>query len=252
MLITACILITTTAFAQKGYYLQFAIQPGSSSISGDWKLDLGGSNNTFEKGFTFSFETGVNGGYNFTDNLGVSIGLFYASQGQNYKEFSTITNDISLSYLKIPFKLNFTLNPENQLSFSGFAGFYLGFLTAYNQTMTQSYNNTLYTVVAEGSTLTETISSSSFSTQYDFVEKPFNSTNFGITLGAGVQKKLTDDLSIQFMLNYQAGFGDIKNVASQYVVGNHNDNFYDTDDPNRTVSHKNSVLGLIIGITKRL
>lgn len=275
---TACILITTTAFAQKGYYLQFVIQPGSSSISGDWKSTDGSDVLTFKKGFTFSFETGVNAGYNFTDNLGVSVGLLFASQGQNYKDASntkqyyvgpdilntetnTYSNDIRFSYLKFPFKFNFISNPEKSLSFSGYAGFYLGFLTGYNQSITYTHtdsyndgtvNSNISSVVLEGTTYTTTNNSSFSSKQYDLIEKPFNSTNFGLTLGAGIQQKLSDKLSLQLMLNYQLGFGDVKNVASQYRSGSQAINVYKTNDQNRLVSHKNSVLGLMIGITKRL
>lgn len=237
VLFTICILITTTAFAQKGYYLQFAIQPGSSSITGDWKFKQSNTEYTFEKSFTFSFETGLNGGYNFTDNLGVSVGLFYASLGQNYKdatnskqynvspsiiktETNTYSNDISLSYLKLPFKCNFITNPEKPLSFSGFAGFYLSFMTGYNQTITNTHTNSyndgtsnseISTVVLEGSTYTKIGSST---TQYNFSEKPFNSTSFGLTLGAGLRQKLSDKLSIQFILNYQIELGDVKNLLA--------------------------------------
>lgn len=239
MLFIAFVLITTTAFTQKGYYLQFAIQPGSSSISSDWKLTDGSNVLTFEKAFTFSFETGVNLGYNFTDNLGVSVGLFYASQGQNYKDASnnkqyyvgpdllntetnTYSNDIRLSYLKFPFKFIFIINPEKSLSFSGYAGFYLGFLTGYNQSITYTHtdsysdgtvNSDISSVVLEGTTYTTSNNSSFTSKQYDLIEKPFKSTNFGLTLGAGIQQKLSDKLSLQFMLNYQAGFETIAKLS---------------------------------------
>ena len=248
-------------FAQKGFNVQVAVQPGASFLSGDWKISNGsGTDYTFKKSFTFGFEGGVNAGYNFTDNLGVSIGMFYASQGQNYKDLvvadgymtGTLKNDISLSYLKIPLRFVFNTNPENSLSFTGFAGFYLGFLTGYKQTM--SYSGTgassgEYKLVMKGNTRTETYNSSS--DQYVLVGKPFKSTNFGITLGAGVQKKLLEKLFLQIMLNYQMGFGDVKNVASQYRDSNDKlEDVYASDDPNRSVSHKNSELGLMIGLKK--
>jgi Outer membrane protein beta-barrel domain len=217
----------------------------------------------FKKSFTFGFEGGVNGGYNFTDNLGVSIGMFYASQGQKYKNLditdaygtATLNQTIRLSYLKIPLKFVFNTNPQKSISLTGFAGFYLGFLTGYKQTLkvtgTGYYADMDMTQVMKGKTITETNGSST--DQYDLIGKPFKSTNFGLTLGAGIQKKLSEKLFLQFMLNYQLGFGDVKNVASQirYSADDIQD-VYKSDDPNRTVSHKNSELGIMIGLKKYL
>lgn len=253
---------TGCLFAQKGFNVQVAIQPGASFLTGEWQMQTHpstGDYNTMKKSFTFGFEGGVNGGYNFTDNLGVSIGMFYSMQGQNYKGLSvtvpygtnTLTQDIKLSYLKIPFRFNFNTDPKKSISFTGFAGFYLGFLTGYKQTnewVSSDSHNDPATVVMKGKTITYTQGGTE---QYDLVGKPFKSTNFGMTLGAGVQKKLSEKLFLQLMLNYQLGFGDIKNVSSQIRFSDTElHNVYESDNPNRSVSHKNSALGLVIGLKK--
>lgn len=251
-------------FAQKGLNLSVTIQPGASFITGDWKLPpMDDEEMTFEKSFTFGFEGGVNGGYNFTDNLGVSVGMLYSHQGQKYKDLVvsddygsiSLNQDINLSYLKIPMRFNFNTDPQASISFTGYAGFYLGFLTGYKQTLTgtgtDNYSNFDMTLVRKGKTQTETDGSDS--EQYDLDEKPFKSTNFGMTIGGGVQKKLADKLYLQFMINYQLGFGDIKNLQSKIIdEDGDTQNIYDNDDPNRLIKHKNSMVGLTIGIKKSL
>lgn len=247
---------TGCLFAQKGFNLQFSLQPNASFITGDWKISTSNSDYTFKKSLTFGFGVALAGGYNFTDNLGASIGLGYSLGGQNYKGITisqgsltqTIENDISLSYIKIPIKFNFNTTPNKSISFSGFAGFYLGFLAGYKQTysLTGPYPDDQTTYVFKGKTMTE-----NGSDQYDLIGKPFKSTNFGITLGAGLQKKLSEKLFLLVMLNYELGFGDIKNVSSQIQYSEHDlENVYQSDDPNRSVSHKNASIGLMIGLKK--
>jgi hypothetical protein len=247
---------TGCLFAQKGFNLQFALEPNASFITGDWKISTSKADYTFKKSFTFGFGAGLAGGYNFTDNLGVSLGLGYLHGGQNYKGITisqgsliqTIENEISLSYVKIPIKFTFNTNPAKSISFSGFAGFYLGFLAGYKQTynLTGPYPDDQTTYVFKGKTMTE-----NGTDQYDLIGKPFKSTDFGITLGAGLQKKLSKKLFLMVMLNYELGFGDIKNVSSQIQYSPDDlENVYKSDDPNRSVSHKNSSLGLMIGLKK--
>jgi opacity protein-like surface antigen len=250
-------------FSQKGLNVSITLQPGASFIMGDWKLPpMDGEEMTFEKSFTFGFEGGVNGGYNFTDNLGVSVGMLYSLQGQKYKDLVvtddygsiTLNHDINLSYLKIPMRFNFNTDPQQSISFTGYAGFYLGFLTRYKQTYkigegTDSYSDIDMTLVRKGKTQTQTDGSNS--EQYDLVEKPFKSTNFGMTIGGGVQKKLAEKLYLQFMINYQLGFGDIKNLQSTIIdADGDTEKVYDNDDPNRLIKHKNSLIGLTIGLKK--
>ena len=250
-------------FAQRGFNVQLALQPGASFLSGDWKAGSDGSGNdyAYKKTFTFGFEGGVNGGYNFTDNMGVSVGLIYALQGQNYKELVVTTsegdqilnNDISLSYLKIPFRFIYSTNPENSISITGYAGFYLGFLAGYKQTMTFAGTNT-FGGMAETDVLkgkTATITTGSGSNSYDLTARPFKTVDFGLTLGAGAQKRLSENLFLFVMLNYQMGFVDVKNKSAQVKLSASDiRDIYRSTDPNTSVNHRNAAFGLTIGVKK--
>jgi len=75
----------TSGFAQKGFNIQIALQPGKSGLIGDKfsKTSSGYTNAPIYKDFTFGFAGGINGGYNFTNHFGISTGLYYSHQGQN-------------------------------------------------------------------------------------------------------------------------------------------------------------------------
>jgi len=246
-------------FAQRGFNVSVALQPGVSMLGGDWKINNAlGSMFTFKKSFTFGFAGGAIAGFNFTDNLGVSAGLFISSQGQKYSDLSvysdgygsvSVNQTIRLTYFKIPVKFIFTTDPTKSISLLGSAGFYLGFLTGYKQTVnvtgTGNYSDLTTTQVATGKTVTEG------GTQYDLDSKPFKSTDFGITLGVGAQKKLMEKLFLFVMINFEQGFGDVKNVASVVKYSNGSTHlFYENDDPNRSVTHSNTLIGLMIGVKK--
>jgi hypothetical protein len=252
-----------TISAQKGFNYQIALQPGLSFLSGDWIVTEFGMTSTdvLKKSFTFGFEGGVNCGYKFNNFLGASMGLFYSMQGQHYKDTKisgvygteTLKHDINLSYLKIPFKCNGILKINESLSFTGFAGFYLGILTGYKETFADIYpdgnNGTIEsTVEMKGKTIT--IKYNTDAEKYSLTEKPFKSTDFGMTLGAGIQKKISESMNFNIILNYQIGFVDVINVYSKYFddEGQH----YVYNSYNSTEKHRNSTLGIMIGITKSL
>ena len=140
LILSTLFIISAVTYAQEGFNLGINIQPYSSS-GGEMDFGLiypsGSSYYTFDKVFTLKMNIGVDIGYNFDESLGVSSGLQYARNGQNYANFTdsynnTISFFTSLNYLKIPFLVHYVLNPDDQTTFSFQTGFYLGFLLSYN------------------------------------------------------------------------------------------------------------------------
>ncbi len=262
-----CVVSAGSLFAQKGFNVSVALQPGISMLSGDWKVYQDPTTSyLFKKSVTFGFAGGAIGGFNFTDNMGVSAGLIFSSQGQKYADLTvqpnaygseTINQTIHLSYFKIPLKFNYSTDPTKSVSFLGSAGFYLGFLTGYKQTVEENGSYTAYgttynisaTSVTTGTTVTYTGSQSSSTHNLD--SKPFKSADFGLTLSVGAQKKLMEKLFLFVMINFEKGFGDVKNVSTQETLSNGTlTPYYNANDPNRSVTHSNTLLGLMIGVKK--
>ena len=105
------------------------------------------------------------------------------------------------------------------------------------------------TDVMRGKTLTITAGSASYN--YDLTARPFKTADFGLTLGAGAQKRLTDKLFLFVMLNFQAGFVDIKNKSAQVKYSSSDiEDIYQSAYPNTSVNHRNAALGLTIGVKK--
>ena len=219
-----------------------------------------------KKSFTFGIDAGASFGYNFSETMGVSLGLLYSKQGQHYKDYTwTIGNDnatwkrkVALNYLKIPLQLNYIINPGEKISFTVSAGFYLGFLLGYNdENKAIASDGSGFTATAKGDTYSQTYTDSGGSStdrSAAFISgKPYKSTDFGGLIGAGLQFKLSDKISIPIGLMYQIGFVDIKNKACQYTQNSSNNAqlFWqnsNTDSPNATLSYHNSSLELKIGL----
>lgn len=250
----------TTGFAQKGFNVQIELQPGKSGLIGDRfsKTSSGYTNAPIYKDFTFGFAGGVIGGYNFTNHFGISTGLEYTHQGQNYTDFElyelgdstspyAYENAASLSYLTIPLRLICSTNTDKSFSFSGYAGIYFGLLLAYKDTYKKTFGTTsYYTETIQGELITVdyyNVYSGSFINEYELVGKPYKSVDIGLTAGVGVQKKISDKIAVQIALNYQLGFGDVKNLNCKYSP---------STDPNRQLVHRNYLLGLMFGLKKTL
>jgi len=273
--------IFTTAFAQKGLNFVFSVQPDMKMIGGDFNVPTSsGSYIPMDKKMGIGFQAGGAIGYNFTDNLGLSLGLMYSAQGQNYDDYvlsesdyngsnfytatSTVTRKVSLNYLKLPFQFNFNTNPANTVAFAGFAGFYLGVLLSYTDetTINGTYNDGFGTETYHASAIAKEdqvtyLETSSFSASESntspLSEKPYKTADFGATIGAGIQLKLSDKISLPIMLNYQIGLADVKNNGSLVTHDSGDTDLYwnsfaSYDDRNIAESYHNSTLGLLFGL----
>ncbi len=272
LLLTLFTLIGWNAKAQKGFSVEIFAQPGLT-MGGEYDVDKSNgignpSYDALSKKSTVGVGAGVNMGYFFMQEVGVSVGLGYAHQGQNYKDYTqsfdvlgtsysaTLTRTVSLNYLKIPVQIHFVSAPDKAISFTMAAGFYVGLLLGYDDENKGSGNFGSSSAIAKGSSY-DVSSSSTFGTSSSsrtFSGKPYNSTDFGGLIGAGLQFRLSDNVSLPIMLNYQIGFSDIKNKSSVLVGnGNTTTDFYWEDQggsssPNKNLAFRNSMLGLMIGL----
>ena len=254
------LLFSVTAFAQKGFNLQLILQPGTSIISGNWMVPeekIDPEHNNTPRKITFGFEGGINGGYDFSDNFGLSLGLYYSHQGQDYKNYTwVITNTtyerkIKLSSLKIPLKLNFNSSQKKNTSIIGFVGIYYGALIDYNDKTIETYNNTpgaYDTYVIKGNTSVSTLTNNNSITYKSDLTENIYKNDFGLTIGTGVQRKISQNLVLMVVLNYERGITDIRNLSSKYKDSS--DIYYSANNVNTEIEKRNSMFGLIIGLKK--
>jgi hypothetical protein len=279
MFLTTLLILTIASYAQQGLNIEILAQPGIN-MGGDFQVPLAVTNLNsafvnMSKASTYGVNVGAKIGYNFNDKLGISLGLLYALQGQKYQDYTwsnvngggyyigyntgyniTFSRTVSLNYFKIPVLINLlTTKADEKVSFICSAGFYFGFLLSYDDvSKIASTNGNESTLTADGSSYTVTGSNPESGL---FISKPYKSADIGGVLALGLQFKLSDKICMPLMLNYQIGFFDIKNDASQYSQSGASNAFYwqpwtANNDPNQTLSYHNSSLGLTIGIKIKL
>ena len=258
----------------KRFDLQVVTSLQYSSVLGDFYVPI--ANNAAYTVYTYSpmtkfsmvgLEAGISFGFHFNKNMGISLGTLYSGQGQDFLTYNVNYNDgtstypirfsryVTLSYLKTPIQFNFNTNPDKRISFSSFAGFYFGFLTYYYDYFlfadpSNAANNETYT--ATGTTYTDKWNG----VNYNHVLKggqPYNSFDFGATVGAGISFRLNSRLSIPLVFNYQIGFTDIKNYACYYTDTGVNYKFWqywtgDATDFNYKEPYYNSLFGFKTGL----
>lgn len=265
VLITILSISFVQSYAQKGMFFQVSVNPGIT-MGGKYELPEDVTLSELEwtamkKKGTFGLDAGLTYGYNFSNTLGVSIGLLYSKQGQAYKDYTwTIGKDnatwkrsVNLNYLKVPIQFRFVSNPEKSISFTASLGIYLGFLLGYkDENRVSATDGSSATLIAKGKTYTQTFGSDSESAA--FVNgKPYKSMDFGGMIGVGIQFKLSKKLSLPIGLNYQIGFVDVKNQSCQYTLsGSDKTQLFwqnsDNNSPNATSSYHNSSLELNVGL----
>jgi opacity protein-like surface antigen len=276
------LLLTTfsfTCFAQ-GFNFQIIAQPQSKMINGNFNVPNsdGATYLPMDKKFGIGFEGGVAVGYNFNQNVCLSMGMLYSIQGQNYNDYAvtsgsdmaTMTRSVAMDYLKIPIRVQFTSAASGVVSFTGFAGIYVAPLLSYEDRFTENISSsevsgstTIYytldaSMTASGQAVAVMYSyaetggvSTQGSATYTLSGKPYK-TDFGAMLGAGVQFKISDKLALPLMLSYEAGLSDIKDHTVIRSYQGDSDlywNFFSTDDRNAVEKYHNSALGILIGLT---
>jgi len=287
------LLLPLFSFGQNNLSIEIFTQPQKTSLGAYYVPEsfsnpyAGNQDAKFvksDKSLTLKFSLGGLVSYRLNEKMGVSLGMIYSGQGQNYKydcsytdmyyeDYATISKKVSLNYLFIPITFNFIANPEAKASFIFSTGFYKGSLLGYKdetnyhdylQQIGGNHWDTWYSSTAQGENYIYSKASSfnggsgSSSSNKVFVKKPYKG-DFGFTLGTGFQFKLTDKISMPIMVNYSIGFSNIKRSASQYTSDGSNSDIYWREDfweynsdyghsPNQTKAFHNSAIGLRIGL----
>lgn len=255
----------------KRFDLQIVTSLQYSSVIGDYYVPI--ANNAAYTVYTYApmtkysmlgLEAGVSFGFHFNKNMGVSLGALFSSQGQDFLTKNVNYNDgtstypesfsryVTLSYFKIPIQFHFNTNPDKRISFSSFAGLYFGFLMSYYDYLKITIPGYTFTATALGNSYTENDNGTSF--KYTLKGgQPYNSFDFGTTIGAGISFRLNSRLSIPLIFNYQLGFTDIKNYACYSTDSGVNYKFWqlwqgDATDFNYKETYYNSLFGFKTGL----
>jgi hypothetical protein len=254
-----------TAGAQEGLHMTVLGQVQSSTISGDFFVkDFQNNDFALKKESTLGFQAGIAGGYGFTDNLGVSLGVYYAVQGQHYTDYKeealglsyTFKRSTSLNYIKVPLHFTFISDASAAITFSGFAGFYYGMLLNYEDETTIQYSD------PQGSLFDGTATVKGDNYKWDYTDhgvhtletfhlssQPYKKSDFGISAGAGMVLKLGDMVFVPVMLTYQFGLADIKNHSAAATRHNEKVNYWnEITDGNNGEKFSNNSLGIMIGL----
>ncbi|RYE54082.1 MAG: hypothetical protein EOP48_13015, partial [Sphingobacteriales bacterium] len=97
LLLPAMLIISTSASAQKGFYVGVQGAPQLSVMFN--KDDVNDAGTDYKAKFSYTF--GANAGYNFTNRMGVGTEVMYSRVMQQY-ENTNGGHTQQLSYLKIP------------------------------------------------------------------------------------------------------------------------------------------------------
>jgi len=213
-LLLISILALSTAMMAQGPFAGLLVRPQSAWILNDDDFDSG----DFDLGIPFSVAFGLQGGYMFSESIGLELQFISSSQGQIYvddngDELATITN----KYFKIP--LLFRLR-----SGAGKAGFLLnagpqiGFLTSSSIDLTEE-------------------PSESIADSKDF----YNSTEFSFLLGIGANIMITEYLSLDLLINIDASLTEIESDFGK-------ENLYDNGENGRAAA-RNALVGFSVGLS---
>jgi hypothetical protein len=222
-------LFTWTCAQSQGFSVE-ALGGPAMLMGGDFKMENPTDSNStvaFDKDATIGFAAGISGAYYFNENIGLSLGLQYATQGQKYKDYHffsyvTYTKETSLSYLRLPLMLNYVTSNQYLLSFRAQAGLYAGMLLNYtDESSFTVFNGEAGSVNAEGETATTQYVSPiepllSFTDKGKFSKKPFKSTDFGVTAGVGLHINVSDAIEVPVLFTINMGLADVKEKASAF------------------------------------
>jgi hypothetical protein len=269
--VSALVLLCLMTSAQKGFNLEWIVAPGIS-MGADYVAPVyyasGPTDAQYlEKDITIGFNLGTGFSYFFTDKNGISLHILYSKQGQKYKEYiipysntEKFNDEVTLNYIKIPIQFQYLHNAEKKISFAFSAGVYGAFLVDYEDHFSHfDESGQGLTGKASGDKLKVSLllaapySSLGGDITYQFNEKPFTTTDFGISCGVGMQVKLSEQMMLPVMVNFQRGLTNIKNLNSYFIApgasgySSHVSYWQDTfsDNPG---AYNNSLISLLVGL----
>jgi hypothetical protein len=265
-LLVLCIaMVASNASAQKGYKLGICTEV-HSSMGGDFfvPVDVLNSNSSFvpmEKEFRTGADMGIDVEYFFNDKTGLSIGFHYVNLGVRFKDYIwsysgtsvSLARKTDLHYLQIPVLLHL-LNPViEKISLAVAGGIYFGILTNYHEENKISGSNTTVIYVAEDEDymVTDYSRGGLLNEVAKFTSEPFEKSDVGGVISAGLQIKLSEKIFLPLMLCYKVGFTDIKNKSSSYFYQGNTYVYWDDgigNRPNLTEGYTNSSFGIKTGL----
>jgi hypothetical protein len=123
MTVSTLFTVITKAKAQKGIYAGIQGAAQVSVMFNETDVEKPGADYKSDYGTTF----GINGGYNFSNHLGVGTELTYATIKQKYVDNTSNYNQ-KFSYIKIPVLFTYNSNSKRTIMFTAKAGPQLGVL----------------------------------------------------------------------------------------------------------------------------
>lgn len=208
------------SFAQKGLEVGLEFTPAVTFIinsedfaEGD-DLDFRG---------TFGYNTGLSLGYNFNDGLGISSGIIFSRQGQNYTTaidgVAKSSQDLferKLSYIRVPLLLKFNGDPSASSSSYFRIGPHFDFLQGASYEYTDNgarglLGSTSAFYAQDKVSLLKDAEFSDLAIYRKFV--------FGVTLEFGGSANINEYLKLTFMLHMSGNLNSEDIGAAQAATG---------------------------------
>jgi outer membrane protein with beta-barrel domain len=174
---SATFLTVYKANAQQGFSLSVKGIPQFSMMYN--KDDNNNSNYSKKTAFNGSF--GLGAGYNFDQNFGAGVDVFYSLQGQRYQLSGPEYNQKN-DYIKVPVYFSYNTDPSKKISFIGKLGPQISFLTSSK--LDDKNGNTI-----NGNT-----------------KDQYKNATFGAMISAGAQYKLNNNLYLNAAWRFDYDF----------------------------------------------
>jgi hypothetical protein len=182
LFITSLCTISTTAKAQKGFYVGVQGAPQLSVMFNEDDVKANGSDYKSK----FSQTYGVTGGYNFTSRMGIGTEVMYSTSKQRYTApHASYTQQFS--YVKVPLLFTYNSNPESKVVFTAKAGPQVGLLVKSKIT-----------------------NADDASLNGDNKDK-YRDMVFGATAGAGARVRLAGNIYLHGGVRFDGSFSNIEN-----------------------------------------
>jgi len=191
-LITVTTVLTViTAKAQQGLYMGAASARQLSVMFNSTDVDKPTADYQSRLGKTI----GINGGYNFSNSMGIGVEVNYSRAKQRYTNNSTeFTHEYR--YLKIPVMFTYNTNPDKMFIFTAKAGPQLGILL-------RSKIKDATADVANGSNMDQ-----------------YKKLTFGMAAGAGVRMRMSSHMYLDAGLHADGTFSNTEDKKyKSYVAG---------------------------------
>lgn len=158
------------------------------------------------------YTTGINVNYNFSEMLGIEIGVQFSEKGYQTEEIPKdllIINGLfsdrikyiyQYKYIDIPLKANFTFG-ENKLSYIAVAGIIPNFLIDAKAIYSERYGNGPLKKIRD----TET--------------PDFNKFNVSTVIGAGIEYKISNEISLRAIPQFRFGLIKPHNILYLWNLG---------------------------------